>query len=300
LDQSPIFIRTVRTGRSLRNFVPGGLDVILDWLNNAPIWMLGTVLLWALLLAAGLGRIMRPRAHQKDGDSQGEHGEGYSVSAILGLLALLTGFTFSLAIERFEARRQLVLEHANAIGTAYLRIQLLPEPHRARLSGLIVQYTDNAIALASAPPGNTAPLLARDDDILTQLWAATAAGYDSIKPLPFAGTFVAAVNSLIDEDGARRAARSAHIPTEVFAVLLIYLIGTASVLGYVLRSRRGLLAAAFLLFLLTLSQLLILDIDRPTTGSLRESQKPMMDLRESLKQQPPAVFDRWRDPARSQ
>jgi hypothetical protein len=290
LDQSPIFIRATRAGRS---------GVILDWLNNAPIWVLGVILLVALMVAAGLGRVLRPRAHHKDGGSKDEDGEGYSVSAILGLLALLTGFTFSLAIDRFETRRQLVLEHANAIGTAYLRIQLLPEPHRARLSGLIVEYTDNAISLASAPPGNAPPLLAQDDDILTRLWAATAAGYDAIQHFPFAGTFVASVNSLIDMDGARRAARAAHVPTEVFAVLLIYLVGTAGVLGYVLRSRRGLFAAAFLLVLLTMSQLLILDIDRPTTGSIQESQKPMADLRESLKHQPPAIFDRWRDPERA-
>jgi hypothetical protein len=269
--------------------------VILDWLNSAPIWVLGATLLAALLAAALLGRIMRPRASTKE-----DHGEGYSVSAILGLLALLTGFTFSLAIERFETRRKLVLEHANAIGTAYLRVQLLPEPHRTRLSGLIVQYTDNAITLARARPEAAASLLAKDDDLLTQLWAATAAGYDSVKALPFSAPFISSINSLIDNDGARRAARSAHVPIEVFAVLLIYLVGTAGVLGYVLRSRRGLFAAGFLLVLLTLSQLLILDIDRPTTGSIRESQTPMADLSASLKHQPPAIFDRWRDPERSQ
>ena len=248
------------------------------------------MLLVALLIAAALGRAMRPPAHPKDENSKDDDGEGYSVTAILGLLALLTGFTFSLAIDRFETRRQLVLEHANAIGTAYLRIQLLPEPHRNQLSGLINEYTGNAIALAHATPGNTDALLAQDDAILTRLWAATKAGYQSIENLPFSGVFVSSVNTLVDMDGARRAARSARVPVEVFAVLLIYLIGTACVLGYVLRSRRGLLTAAFLLVLLTMSQLLILDIDRPTTGTIRESQKPMEDLQVSLKHQPPAVF----------
>ncbi|HET7086589.1 MAG TPA: hypothetical protein VFI23_17620 [Rhizomicrobium sp.] len=260
----------------------------LDWLNNAPIWALGVILLVALLVSAVIGRAIRPWTHPRDSDS---NGEGYSVSAILGLMALLTGFTFSLAIDRFETRRQLVLEHANAIGTAYLRIQLLPEPHRARLSGLINEYTDNIIALANAPPGTNGPLLARDDAILTRLWAATKAGYHSIQSLPFAGVFVASINSLVDMDGARRAARSARVPVEVFAVLLIYLIGTAGVLGLVLKSRRGLFIAFFLLVLLTLSQLLILDIERATTGTIRESQRPMEDLRASLKHQPPAVFD---------
>ena len=288
LDQSPIFTRQPRAGPSVRNLAAD--TAILHWLNNAPIWTLGTTLLAALLAAAALGRIMRPQASAKE-----DHGEGYSVSAILGLLALLTGFTFSLAIERFESRRQLVLEHANAIGTAYLRVQLLPEPHRTRLSGLIVRYTDNVINLARARPEDTPTLLAKDDELLTELWAATAAGYDSVKTLPFSAPFIASINSLVDNDGARRAARSAHVPIEVFAVLLIYLVGTAAVLGYVLRSRRGLPAAAFLLVLLTLSQLLILDIDRPTTGRIRESQQPIEDLNAALAHQPPAVFDHWRD-----
>src|SRR6185437_8354890 len=194
--------------------------------------MLGTVLLVALIAAACLGRAARPWVHHTESDSKDDHGEGYSVSAILGLLALLTGFTFSLAIQRVEERRALVLEHANAIGTAYLRVQLLPEPHHARLSGLIVAYTDNAIALAKASPRETGALVTQDNDILTQLWEATAAGYDSVKTLPFSGPFISSINSVIEDDGARRAARSAHVPIEVFAVLLIYLVGTAGVLGY--------------------------------------------------------------------
>ena len=180
-------------------------------------------------------------------DRSGDGGEGYGVSAILGLLALLTGFTFSLAIERFETRRELVLQHANAIGTAYLRVQLLPEPHRMRLSTLLTAYTDNAIALAGAPAGEGAPLAAKDDEFLTRLWAATAAGYDSVRELPFSNELVSSMNTLIDTDGARRAARSAHVPTVVFAVLFIYLVGTAGVLGCMLKSPRGRFAGIFLL-----------------------------------------------------
>jgi hypothetical protein len=266
--------------------------MLVEWLNTAPILVLGLILLIATLGAAYLGWRMYERGPRPEDDKDG--GEGYSVSAILGLLALLTGFTYSLAIDRFETRRQLVLEHANAIGTAYLRVQLLPEPHRARLSGLIGEYTDNAIALASAPPGKTAQLLAKDDDIMTRLWAATAAAYDRVEDKPFSTVFVASINSLVDNDGARRAARQARVPTEVFAVLLIYLVGAACVLGYMLKSRPGRLAGAFLIVLFTLSLLLILDIDRPTTGIMQESQRPMEDLRASLKNQPPAVFNRWR------
>lgn len=275
----------------------GPSGVTFHWLNTTPLWLLGAGLLAALIAAARLGRLARERDRRKHTDEE-TRSEGYSVSAILGLLALLTGFTFSLAIQRFEDRRQLVLEHANAVGTAYLRVQLLPEPHRARLSGLILDYADNIIALGAAPPDRTAPLLAKDDAILTSLWAATAAAYDSIKQLGLTVPFLGAMNNLIDLDGARRAARLAHVPPLVFAVLLVYLIGTAGVLGYVMKSRHGHMAAGFLLALLTLSQLLILDIERPTTGSALESQEPMENLLSSLRHQPPAVFDRWREPAR--
>jgi hypothetical protein len=266
--------------------------MIVEWLNTAPVPLLGLICLIAMFTAASIGRLIYNHGPRPRSDKDG--GESYSVSAILGLLALLTGFTFSLAIGRFETRRELVLEHANAVGTAYLRVQLLPEPHRARLSGLIVEYTDNAVALASAPPDKTAPLLAKDDDIITRMWAATAAGYDSVQERPYAGTFVSAINTLIDNDGARRAARTARLPTEIFLVLLVYLLGAAGILGYLLKSGPGRTAGMFLIVLFTLSLLLVLDIDRPTTGTIRESQRPMEDLRASLRNQPPAVFDRWR------
>ena len=278
----------------LREAARGAADVLVtsDWLNNAPLFWLGVVLFAAMIAAASIGRYLRMRTSATE--TKDDKHEGYIVSAVLGLLALLTGFTFSLAVERFETRRELVLQQANALGTAYLRAQLLPAPHRARLSGVLVEYTDNAIVLANAGPLRSAPLLAKDDEILTRLWASTAAAYDDIRTLPFSVPFVTAINAVIDMDGARRAARMAHVPTEVFAVLLIYLVGTAGVLGYVLTERRGRLAAGFLLVLLTLSQILIIDIDRPTTGGIREHQGPMENLRDSLARQPPAVFDRWR------
>src|SRR5262249_53004306 len=134
-------------------------------------------------------------------------GHDYILSAVLGLLALLTGFTFSLAIGRFEVRRDLVLQQANALGTAYLRTQLLPEPHRTRLSGLIREYTDNVVMLANAGPSRSAPYLTKDDRILTDIWTATAAAYDDIHALPLTVLFVGSINSVIDLDGARRAAR---------------------------------------------------------------------------------------------
>jgi hypothetical protein len=287
-----LFERSVRIG--------GGIamdsSAFQAWLTTNPLWMVGLALFATMCVAAAAGTLLQQRRVQNDKAASSDGQEGYIVSAVLGLLALLLGFTFSLAVDRFETRRHLVLEEANAIGTAYLRAQLLPEPHRARTTGILVRYTDNRILLAQAKPGQNAQLLATNDSLLTDLWAATAAAFDDIKRYDFSSTYVDSINALIDLDASRKTARLARVPAEVFVVLFVYLVTTAGVLGYVLRGYRGRLAAGFLLFLLTLSLLLIIDIDRPTGGGIVESQRPMLELRKSMDAQPPQIFDRWRTP----
>ena len=270
------------------------LGVMDGWLATAKPLTLTIGLLAAMALAAVVGFILRTRLLAGQEDDQAEGQEGYIVSAVLGLLALLMGFTFSLAVDRFESRRQLVLEESNAIGTAYLRAQLLNDPHRNRISAILVRYADNRLALANAGPGHTDALLAIDSQLDTDLWAATNAAFDDVKGLDYSSTFVEAINSVIDLGAARKAARNAHVPTEVFGVLLIYIVVTSGVLGYVLTGPRGRTAAGVMLVLLAVSLLLIIDIDRPTMGGIRESQGPMEDLVQSLKDQPPPVFDRYR------
>jgi hypothetical protein len=269
-----------------------------DFLARAPVLLLGAIVLLLMGIAAGVGFALRARraqldaaiAETEDGDQQ-----GYIVSGVLGLLALLMGFTFSLAVDRFEARRELVLQEANAIGTTYLRTQLLGEPHRARISGMLVAYTDNRIALANASaPDQIRDLLATNDKLLTDLWAATSSAFLTIKGLDFSSSYVESMNNLIDLDAARKAARVVHVPSEAFLVLIVYMTVTAGVLGYVLTGRRGRSAAAFLVALMTLALMLIVDIDHPTGGGVREGQGPMEALRASLKAQPPPVFDRYR------
>jgi len=213
---------------------------------------------------------------------------------VLGLLALMMGFTLAMAVDRFEARRHLVLEEANAIQTAYLRAQLIGEPHRTRLSRFLIEYTDNRLALATANSSDTPRLLANNNRMLTDLWAATAAGFDSIANLHFSSTFVESMNAVVNLDAARKAARLQHVPVEVLFLLSAYIVATAGVLGYVLTGPRGQIAGAFLITLLAIALVLITDLDRPKTGGIRESQAPMELLRASLKAQPPAVFDRWR------
>jgi hypothetical protein len=268
-----------------------------QWLSVAPLLVIGSALLAAMALAAVVGALLRARRDRLSRESpRSESQEAYIVSGVVGLLALLLGFTLSLAVDRFDARRHLVLEDANAISTTYLRAQLLGEPHRTRISNLLIAYTDNLITLGEAPRDQIKPLLAKDDQLLTDIWAATAAAFDSIRTIDFSSSYVDATNNMIDLDSARRAARQARVPSEVFDVLFVYLVVTAGVLGYVLSGWGGRLSGGMLMILATMSLLLVLDIDRPTGGGVRESQAAMRAMRASLVHQPPKAFDRWRDP----
>ena len=141
----------------------------------------------------------------------------------MGLLALLVAFTFSIALERFDTRRVNVLNEANAIGTTYLRAQLLDEPHRARVSKLLAAYTDTRVALATAHRGpEQRALLATSDRLLVDLWTATVAAFPSIRAYAFSHSFVDTMNNLIDMDAARKAGRQAHVPSGVFLALFLY------------------------------------------------------------------------------
>lgn len=270
------------------------MEVLKGWLDGAPILILGIVVIILMIAAVAIGVVLKRRRKVGDGDTEDAEGEGYIVSGVLGLLALLMGFTFALAVDRFEIRRSLVLEEANTIGTTYLRTQLLEEPHRSRISGLLIDYAENRVALGTSEARNSPERLAANDRMLTELWAATSSAFQSIKGLDFSSAYLDSMNALIDLDASRKAARTVHVPTEVFVVLVIYMIVTAGVLGYVLVGVRGRSAAAFMLLLLSMSLLLIVDIDRPTRGGVREGQGPMERLVQSLKTTPASAYDRFR------
>jgi hypothetical protein len=256
------------------------------WFSDSSLPLLGLVMLAIVMGAAFLGygarrlRWSGRGAWREQPDAQQE----ILLSAILGLLALLLGFTYSLAINRFEIRRELVLQEANAVGTAYLRAQLLEEPHRGRISKLLEDYAANRISLAKA--GATRAMLARNDHLIVQLWAAEGPALESIKTLPFSISLLDAMNEVINMDAARKAARGVHIPGEVFVLLVLYMLVAAAALGYVLSGPRERVTAAILLALFTLALLLVIDIDGPTRGSIREWEGPMEQALAAMTRQP--------------
>lgn len=273
-----------------------------EWFTGLSLVGVALVIFASMLLASLIGyairQIDRRLAERRQRDSAWSTSqESYLVGGMIGLLALLLAFSFSMALDRYEERRHLVVQEANAIGTAYLRAQLLDEPHRARLSKLLIDYTDNRIALANARPGENAPYLTNNDRLLTDIWVAVTAARDSAAAHGISTPLLIAYNEVIDLDTERKVARRVRVPAPVLFLLYGFLALNAAVLGFVLEERRGRLGALMLYVLLALYVGIIADLNRPGSGSIRESQEPMLMLRQSLQTQPPATFDRFRGAA---
>src|SRR5262245_17794876 len=137
-------------------------------MDFVPIWSVFplTVLVVFLAIEGGL-RLGRRRS---DGSAQEDRQSvGQVVAATLSLLAFLLAFTFSLAASRFETRRTLVVDEANAIGTTYLRAAMLPEPHREAIRTLLREYTD--VRLEAVQPGKLDESIRRSKELQARLWS---------------------------------------------------------------------------------------------------------------------------------
>jgi hypothetical protein len=269
-----------------------GSAALLDF--SIPAIALGTFSL--MFVAAVVGQLVRRRQNRQAKPEEPETEpsiaqEGYLLGSVLGLLGLLLAFTFGTALNRYENRRELVIQEANAIGTSYLPTQLLDEPYRGRLSGLLVDYTENRISLATMRLGSGA-YLKRNDQLLAEIWGAVKASRESANAHGLTTALLATFNEVIDLDAERRIAWNLRVPIELLLLLMVYLGVTAAVVGHQVDGPRGKRAALVMFLLVSVSITVIADLNRPMSGHAREGQEPMIMLLASLKSQPPAIFDR--------
>lgn len=252
-------------------------------LETTPLFIIGLVILALMLAGVELGyRGQGWLRRNKDRTEAGKGGQDHLLSAVLGLLALLLGFTFSMALDRYEARRDLVLQEANAIGTTWLRTRLLEEPNRAAMSGLLRAYVDARLAWSET--GASKADLAQTEALQQKLWTVTGAAMRTDPSPQLSRGVMDAMNQSFDLASARTAARLAHIPGHVLGILLLFAALSAVMLGYILadNGKPHRIATMLLLVLLTLALVAILDLDRPRSGGIQVSQQPLDDLRGSI------------------
>jgi uncharacterized membrane protein (Fun14 family) len=209
-------------------------------------------------------------------------------AASLGLAGLLFGFTFAMSAARFENRKQLVLEEANAIGTAHLRAALVIEPHSGELQRILKEYVDNRLEFF-----NAANDIARLDACETgasamhaRMWTQIGAlSKDDPRSYPNL-LMTTSINDVIDLAEKRIIALHNQVPWVIWMLLSISVIMGSAVMGLRcgLSQRRLMGVTAFFVVLMCLTLYVIMDLDQPRRGVIRVSQEAMLDLRHSLKQ----------------
>jgi hypothetical protein len=242
-------------------------------------------LLFCMLLSMEIGFRSGHRKHLKVTEAITQ--ANAVLVSMLGLLALLLAFTFSAALQRYDDRSQKVVAEANAIGTTYLRAQLLPVGMRDEVQASIRQYLDLRIQegrVDFAYAVKLESLLDQAKLIEAQLWslAAKAAEQDA-RSVPI-GLFIQSLNDLIDASGTRQAANNRHVPEVVILLMFATVVITTGTLGYAsgIAGHRVTLAAFVLALLIALVVYLIIDLDRPRRGSIQVSQESLLSLQKAI------------------
>jgi hypothetical protein len=205
---------------------------------------------------------------------------------LLGLLALMLGFTFSMALSRYDMRKELVLAESNAIGTAYLRARLMPEPHRSENVRLLNAYVDARLDFYNAgnDPVRLAAAKADAAHLQQQLWAmAIAMSQLDTRSVPL-GLFVQSLNAVFDLDADRSQALQNHVPKPVLALVSIIAAVALAFIGHGcgLHGRRHFVSTALVALLLALVLAVILDLDLPRQGLIKIKQDSMISLQREI------------------
>jgi hypothetical protein len=137
--------------------------------------------------------------------------------------------------------------------------------------------------------------LRKNDQLLTQIWAAVSAALDTPRGKAISTPLIFTFNELIDHDSERKVARITGLPSLVLVMLYVFLVVTAAVVGFVLSGTRQRVMAVIMLVLLALAITIIADLNRPTSGTILESQQPMLMTRKLMAQRR-TDFDQFKQP----
>lgn len=199
--------------------------------------------------------------------------------AILGLLGLLLAFSFAAAAARFLERQDLIVQEANAIGTAYLRADLLNEPHRAALQDALKQYTSRRLEVSkSIHFGVTQSDLDEVDRFHEQIWTAAIVGVRD-RPEAILGV-LGPVNEVIDYHSLRFASGKKKLPWLVMDLLIACSALAMAIIGfsYGLTGRRGFILTLPLVLLIGTVLWITIDFDNPRAGLMQLSDAPLQTL----------------------
>ena len=208
-------------------------------------------------------------------------------AALLGILALLLGFTFSLALQRYDSRSEAVVDEANAIGTAYLRTELLPSSIAGEARTVLLGYLDGRVRESAIPLAKRAErqaLFVKAEQDQSALWRLALASAKEDRSEVTSGLFVESLNELIDSYGRRHAALDRHVPEGVMLLLFGAFLLTWGIVGYAagITGQRPSLAAYLMLVFVLVVIFIIVDLDRPRRGLIQVNHTSLTELQAAL------------------
>ena len=262
--------------------------------HGTVVFVYTTSLFGGMLLCLEIGRRLGLRPLQEDASAATE-GIGAVDGAVFAVLGLLIAFTFSGAMARFDSRRQLIIDETNNIGTAYLRLDVLPPDAQPALRENFKRYLDTRIETYRKIPDWAAvrASLARGNELQLEIWRQAVTAVRMEGAVPGAPMLVLpALNAMIDITTTRTMAAYLHPPWVVFVMLFAMALAASLLAGYgmtggKLRSRFHMVGFAAVM---AIAVFVILDIEFPRLGWIRVDafDQTLVDLRESMNRAAPA------------
>jgi hypothetical protein len=238
---------------------------------------LSLLILW---LSARIGSALRKRRELDEGMHEDF---GVILAATLTLLGLIIGFTFSMATGRFDQRKNYEEEEANAIGTEYVRADLIPAADAARVRALLSKYLDERVLFYTTRNAHKLQQVNADTARLqSELWSSVAVPAHA-QPTAVTALAVEGMNEVLNSQGYTQAAWWNRIPVAAWELMFVIAICCNLLLGYGSHQiqRRGMLLLVLPL-VVSISFFLIADLDSPRGGVIRVTPRNLKSLAQSL------------------
>ena len=237
------------------------------------------VVIVSILVGYFLGRHQRGR-----GIEYGDAPIGSVVGSMLGLLAFILAFTFGIVTSRFDTRKQLLLDDVNAIATATIRSDLLPEPHRTECRALMKRYLD--LRIEAIQDHSVVPrAMAESESIQVALWRHATALARLDMNSDIGALYVEALNDLINTHRSRfTVAFLYRIPSVIWTGLILITLASMAAVGFQfgLAGRMSWIMTFMLAITFSSVIVLIARLDRVERGAIIVDQKPMIELQRKL------------------
>lgn len=255
-------------------------------LQSIPTFLIGIILFFLLIGFYILGYRVRLRMITHS-ENQTVEDLGAINGTLLGLLALLLAFTFSMSNSRYDIRRELAIQEANAIGTAVLRADVYPDSMRQLLRTNFKNYVEERIAFFQV--GMNMEEMKKHfiaaNEISGNIWHIATNYARNNQSTTTASQLLPALNDMIDLTNTRRAAGESTIPDSIMYFLFVLCFTSAFLLGYDFKNRFDWIVVFGFALMLSATVFTIIDMDRPRSGIIKldSSNEKIIELREMFK-----------------